>query len=419
MSAFEYSAVDARGRTVKGVAEGGSARHVRDQLRGGGLTPLQVEPLVREPVDRGSATRKPASTQVPQPDAVSRPRRVARLSHAEYTLFLRLLGSLLEAGLELEVALRTAQRQAGARAQVFYGSLIARILEGMNLSQALRAMGNVPRLGIAAIAAAERAGQLAAVLVALADHGERREYMRNKVMMALLYPAILTLVSVGVALALVTYVVPEVARVFEGYRAELPLMTRALLASSDFLNTYGAALAVLGVVVVVCISAARHSPAASRVYDRIAMATPGLRWLRRAVERERFLDTLAMLLAGGVPLVEAMRGAADVLQSELLRAGAEQAIAQARRGQTLAAAMGPSGLLSPVTLQLVSAGEQSARLEDMLMRAAHLEGAQLERRVATSLALLEPVLILVMGVMVLAIVLAILLPIFELNTLIT
>ncbi|MBT6274909.1 MAG: type II secretion system F family protein [Chromatiales bacterium] len=403
MSAYSYAAVDPRGRTIRGTIDGSSARHARDQLREDGLTVLHIE---------GMSEGTVATTQVT-------PQLNARLSDPELTLFLRLLGSLLEAGLELEAALRASQRQATAKAGKFYAVLVSKVLEGLNLSEALASMGAVQRLGVAAIAAGERAGKLAGVLSALADHGERRADMRNRITMALLYPAILTVVAVGVALALVTYVVPEVARVFEGYERELPFLTRALLGLSSFLNTHGLMLALVGGVISLACWFASRRPAVRHAFNRILMATPGVRILRLAMERERFLDTLAMLLGGGVPLVEAMRGATDVLVSEQLRRGATLAVQDVERGQTLALAMQPSGLLSPITTQLVTAGEEGARLEEMLMRAARIEGDRLQRRLAASLILLEPALILVMGVMVLLIVLAILLPIFELNTLIT
>jgi general secretion pathway protein F len=397
MSAFRYSALAPDGKTERGNLEGGSARQIREQLRARGLTPLEVTPIAGD-----------ASTGA----------RQIRVSTTDFTLFARLVGALLEAGLELESALRSSAAQAPARIDAFYATVLSRVLQGTALADALHEIRGVPPLSIAAIAAGEKSGQLAAVLLALAEHGERRANMRGRIAAALAYPTILTLVSLSVAVALVTYVVPEVTRVFDGYQRELPWLTQWLIALSDFLRNHAIALVTLLAILVFVVTAGVRTRAGQVALERLLSATPGLGAMRRAIDRERFLDTLGMLLAGGVPVVEALRAAAAVVGTAALRAGAERGAIAVEGGRTLVEALAPSGLLTPVGAQLVAAGEEAARLEQMLERAARIEAESLTRRLDLVLAMLEPALVLLMGGVVLLIVLAILLPIFELNTLI-
>jgi general secretion pathway protein F len=395
--AFRYTALDDQGRTNRGTVEGGSARQAREQLRARGLTPLEVTPMT------GGGT-----------ETVAR----VRVSSAEFNLFARLIGGLLEAGLELEAALRATAEQAPRRAQAFYATVLTNVLQGQTLSEALASIPGMPALGVSAIAAGERSGQVAGVLSALADHGERRAQMRSRVLLALLYPIILTIVSAAVALLLVTYVVPEVTRVFEGYDRDLPWLTQALIYLSDFLRSHALAIGTIVTVSVGAVVAMLRSVKGRALWDACLSRVPGIGALRRAVDRERFADTLAMLLGGGVPLVDAVRASAGVVATSKLHAGALSAAQEIEHGRSVVDALGGTSLLSSISMQLVAAGEEGSTLEVMLTRAARFEGERLGRRLDTVLGLAEPLLILVMGGVVLLIVLAILLPIFELNTLI-
>ena len=397
LGAFRYVAIDAAGKTDKGTVDGGSARHAREVLRERGLTPVAVEPVA--------------------PSGL-KGRAAVRLTSGEFALFARLVGGLLEAGLELEAALRSTAAQSSNRTKGWYEAVLGAVLQGKNLSQSLATVGRVSELATAAIEAGERSGQLAPVLLALADHAERRSQLRSQILVALLYPIILTLVSVLVAVLLITYVVPEVTRVFEGYDRDLPELTQWLIALSGWLRNYAFELA-FGASALVCGAAmAARTERGAEAIDHVLNRLPGVGAVRRAVDRERFADTLAMLLGGGVPLIEALRSAAAVLATGALREQAQAVASAVERGQPVADAMAESQLLSGITIQLVAAGEESSRLESMLERAAKLEGDQLKQRLDVAIGLAEPLLVLLMGGVVLLIVLAILLPIFELNTLI-
>ena len=233
------------------------------------------------------------------------------------------------------------------------------VLQGKNLSQSLATVGRVSELATAAIEAGERSGQLAPVLLALADHAERRSQLRSQILVALLYPIILTLVSVLVAVLLITYVVPEVTRVFEGYDRDLPELTQWLIALSGWLRNYAFELA-FGASALVCGAAmAARTERGAEAIDHVLNRLPGVGAVRRAVDRERFADTLAMLLGGGVPLIEALRSAAAVLATGALREQAQAVASAVERGQPVADAMAKSQLLSGITIQLVAAGEKA------------------------------------------------------------
>lgn len=397
MGAFRFVALDADGRTERGALDGGSARQVRENLRARGLTPLEVEPLVDRPSDAGSGTR---------------------VRPSDFTLFARLLAELLDAGLELEAALRTTAAQAPPRLERFHATVLARVLQGVSLADSLADVAGVSTMSVAAVAAGERSGALGPVLRALAEHGERREAMRGRIALAMLYPAILMLVSTAVALTLVTWVVPEVARVFDGYQRELPWLTRALMAAGEFFRANGAWLVPTVLVAVGLSIWQARRPSGQQMADRVLSRVPGVAALRRTADRERFLDTLAMLLSGGVPVVQALRAGAAVVETGTLRVAAEAAADDVERGRSVRDALESTDLLSVVGAQLVAAGEESSRLDTMLARAARIESDRLARQLALWLGILEPALVLIMGGVVLLVVLAILLPIFELNSLI-
>ena len=397
LGAFRYIAIDAAGKTDKGTVDGGSARQAREALRDRGLTPVEVVPVAQRD-SKGRAT--------------------IRLSAGEFALFARLVGGLLEAGLELEAALRSTAAQSPNRTKGWYAAVLGAVLQGQNLSQSLATVGRISALATAAIEAGERSGQLAPVLSALADHAERRSQLRSRILVALLYPIILTLVSLSVAVLLVTYVVPEVTRVFEGYGQDLPVLTQWLIGLSAWLRSYAVELGFGLCALVGCVAMAARTERGAEAFDHILNGLPGVGAVRRAADRERFADTLAMLLGGGVPLVDALRAAAAVLATRTLRAQAETVASSVELGQPVTDAMAKSQLLSGITMQLVAAGEESSRLESMLERAAQLEGNQLKQRLEVAMGLAEPLLVLLMGGVVLLIVLAILLPLFELNTLI-
>jgi general secretion pathway protein F len=406
MAVYSYTALDSAGRRVKGVIEGDTARAARTNLRAQALVPIELSPLELAPLASNASSSGGRSA-------------LNRVRAADYDLFCRLVGSLLEAGLELSAALQSAAKQASPRARPLYLAVHAEVQQGKSLSEALAASARSrSTLSLAALAAGERTGNIAQVLLAIADHAERRAELRSRVKMALVYPAVLSVVAIGVVTGLMAYVVPEVVRVFDGFQQELPLLTRVLVGLSDGLNDWGSALllVVLAVFAGAPILAARADTRLA--VDRLTMRLPIIANMRKTMQREQFLDTLAMLLGGGVPLVEALQGTAAVMTSEVMKASVLRIAREVESGRSLEASLEDAQLLSPVSLQLVAAGVEGARLEVMLARAANLEREQIKQRLALALALLEPAMIILMGGFVLLIVIAILLPVFELNRLV-
>ena len=401
MPVYSYIALDTAGKRTKGVIEDESARSARTRLRDQALVPVEVTALAAA-VTGGSARVT-----------------LRRIKASDYFLFCRLVGSLLDAGLELSEALQSAARQATPRAKPLYLASHAQVQQGQALSVALANVGELPAaLSTAALAAGEKTGNVAQVLLAIADHAERRAELRGRITTALVYPAVLSIVALSVAIGLMIFVVPEVTRVFDGLRQELPWLTRAFIGISNALRDWGWVMLLAGTVASISLASLSRRPQFQRLIDRLTMRIPLVAPLRRSIQREQLLDTLAMLLSGGVPLVDALRGAGAVLNSHSARAAVLDIARNVEGGQPLDEAMQTSQLLSPVALQLVAAGVESARLDSMLARAAALEREQIRTRLALALALLEPLLIVMMGGFVLVLVIAILLPVFELNRLI-
>jgi general secretion pathway protein F len=403
MAAFTYTALDPTGRTKKGLLEGDTARQVRQLLRDQGLTPLSVEEIARREARR---TRGPLLQ-----------RRVGALDLA---LLTRQLSTLVRAGLPLDEALSSvAQQSAKARVKSLLLGVRARVMEGHSLADGLEQFPHVfPELYRATVAAGERSGHLDVVLERLADYAEARQQMQQKTLLALFYPLLLTGVAVLVAVALLAYVVPQVVQVFANIGQELPWLTRALIAVSDFLRDTG--LVLLGGIVAAGIGAQytlrREGPRTR--FHRLLLRLPLIGRLVRGLNAARFARTFSILMASGVPVLEAMRISAQVLSNLPMRRAVEEAAARVREGASIHAALEQSGCFPPMTVHLIASGESSGTLEAMLDRAAANQEREMETLIAAVLGLFEPLLILVMGGLVLVIVLAILLPIFELNQLV-
>jgi general secretion pathway protein F len=407
MGAFEYSALDTDGRTRKGLLEGDTPRQVRQLLRDQGLTPLNVEQASRDTRERsgGSGRRRMFAP---------------RVSPMELALFTRQLSTLLAAGLPLEQALQAVARQSERRrTSSLLMSVRGRVLEGHSLAASLDEHPSVfPELYRATVSAGEQSGHLDLVLDRLADYAEARQHLRQKLMLALLYPIILTSMAILVVVGLVTYVVPQVVQVFEGIGQELPLLTRMLLVSSAFLRENG--LLILGVIVALTLlfSFLMRRDGFKRVVHALQLRIPVVGRLLRGSNAGRYARTLSILLASSVPVLEALRIAGQVVSSMPMREAVESAAIKVREGAMLHQSLAESGHFPPMCLQLIASGEASGNLERMLERAAVQQDRETETLIATLLGLFEPLLILTMGVMVLLIVLAILLPIFNLNQLI-
>lgn len=407
MGAFEYTALDNRGREKKGVLEGDTARQVRQQLREQGMVPLTVQAVVeREGKGKDKRTGSSGSRR--------------GISATELALVTRQLATLVRSGLPLEEALRTVARQTEkARIKSMLLAVRSRVTEGHPLAVGLADFPRAfPELYRATVAAGEQSGHLEAVLDRLADYAEKRQQLRQKVQLALFYPALLTLMAVVVTVGLLTYVVPEVVQVFEGIGQELPWLTRSLIAMSDFLRDNGLWLLLGLALLVFAANSILRVPAQRRRFHALLHRLPLIGRLQRGVNTARFARTLSILAASGVPVLEALRIAAQVMSSLPMRDAVEEATARVREGSSLYSALDKGGYFPPMTLHLIASGEASGKLEEMLERAAENQERELETTIAAVMGLFEPLLILAMGGMVLMIVLAILLPIFDLNQLV-
>ena len=398
MSAFRWEAVDARGRVSQGVLEAASARAARDQLRAGGLTPTAVTEAAAR-VDSLQHTRLPAPL---------------------VTLTTRQLATLVQSGMPLDQALAAVAEQADdARA----AKVVAAVRTQLSAGEALpAALAQYPRtfspLYRGLVGAGAETGRLAEVLTRLADYLEAREALRQKVVLALIYPAIVTIIAFAVIAILLAYVVPQVVSVYQQSRQTLPWLTQALIAASAFFRATGWLWLGLVVVAAVALAAANRSLAFRARWHAWLLRLPVSGKLARSLDSARFASTLAILVGSGAPLLRSLDAASDVVRMLPLSRAARAATALVREGVTLSRALKEQGEFPPVLVHLVANGESSGRLGPMLQRASEELERDAERRLAWLAALLQPALIVVMGAIVLVLVLAVMLPIVSMNQLI-
>ena len=400
MEAFHYEALDAAGRTVSGVVQADTPRQARAQLRAQGLLPSAID-LVR------------ARERASQPWARG-------ISSDELSLVTRQMATLLASGLTMEQTLSALIEEASApMTREVLGGVKSEITAGLSLAGALGSYDrSFPDFYRALVHGGEESGALPTVLQHLADYLDARQALKQKTSLALLYPVLVTLVAISIVTGLLVFVVPQIVQVFQQSRQSLPLLTRALIGLSDFLRVAWPYFTVVVIGSVVAARLALRRDAPRRSWHALLLRMPWLGSLIRGVNTSRFASTLAILVGGGVPLLSALNSGARVMTNVVMREAIEGAIERVREGESLARALGATRAFPPLMVHLVASGEMSGKLEQMLQRAAHLETQALERRLAVFLTLLEPVMILVMGGVVLLIVLAILLPIIEINQLV-
>jgi general secretion pathway protein F len=408
MSAYEFTALDGKGRNSKGLIEGDTPRQVRQLLRDRGLTPLDV----REVSDRKAR----AGTGVAGPQV----RRSGSINSTELALFTRQLATLTRSGLPLDEALTAVSQQSESkRVQRVTLGVRARVVEGNSLAGSMAEFpGAFPVLFRATIEAGEQAGRLDQVLERLADYADRGQQLRSKLMISLLYPVALLVVAVCVVIALMTYVVPKIVGVFDSIGQELPPLTRGLIAVSDFLRNYGVYLAVAIVAGLFLFFRAMRNEDFRRKVHRQQLRLPLAGRLTRGANTGRFMRTLGILFGSGVPILEALRIGSQVITNLPMREAVDEAAKRVREGVSLNKSLADSRLFPPITLHLIASGEASGKLDEMLDRAATNQERELETLIAYIVGIMEPMVIVTMGGVVLIIVLAILLPIFNLNQLV-
>ncbi|MEQ8798875.1 MAG: type II secretion system inner membrane protein GspF [Salinisphaeraceae bacterium] len=402
MAAFEYTAVDARGREKRGVLEGDAPRAIRAQLRQQGMTPLDV----REVADRAGKRRL---------FQFERGMRVTELS-----LFTRQLATLAHAGMPMEEALKAVAEQTdNARSQRIIIGVRSQVVEGQTLASALEKFpGSFDELFRATVAAGEQSGRLDEVLEGLADYVEDQQAMRQKIMGALLYPAFLSVVAIGIVIALLATVVPDLVRVFESIDADLPALTRILIAMSDFVRAWGWLMGIgVGALVVAFLWAMRRHSFKRRFHAEV-LRLPLIGRFARGVNTARFTRTLSILTRSGVTALDAMTIGAEVVSNIPMREAINRAARKIREGEAIHRALGAERFFPPITLHMIANGELSGELETMLARAADHQEREVETLRQGVMGILGPMVILLMGGLVLMIVLAILLPVFDLNQLV-
>lgn len=407
MPAFEYIALDTDGRQKKGILEADTARQIRGQLRDKGLTPLEVN----EVAQATGRVRKAGNQKVS---------KKVRINATDLALITRQLSTLIRAALPIEEALKAVSDQCEKPAhKSMMLAIRSRVTEGHTLADGLGLFPYVfDNLFVSMVAAGEKSGHLDEVLERLADYTETRQHLRQKVQLAMVYPAILVCVAVAVIVGLLTFVVPKVVAQFENVARELPLLTRIMINISEFLQGWWWLLAALIFFGISAFRQLMKNAAIRQRYDQNMLHWPLVGRLARAVNTARFARTLAIMTASAVPLLDGLKIASEVIGNTYLKAVIDEAALRVREGTSLRSALAKSNAFPPMLIHMIGSGESSGQLESMLSKAAENHEREFETTVGVTLGLLEPLLILSMGVIVLCIVLAILLPIFQLNQMI-
>jgi general secretion pathway protein F len=405
MPAFRYEAVDAGGATRKGVVNADNPRSARADLRSQGLTPLMVDAIAAQ-LDAAGVAKSRGFGE--------------RLSQVELALFTRQLASLLEAGLPLEQAF-TALLEQAERPYVrdLVASIRSEVMGGASFSDALsRHPRDFAEIYRALVASGEQIGQLSRVLSRLADYIERSNALIQKVRLAFIYPGIVTVVAFAIVIFLLTYVVPQIVSVFANTKQKLPLLTTMMLAVSNFTRAYGIYVALIAIGGFLAWRRALKNPVLKRRFHSWLLTAPIYGKFERSMNTARFASTLAITTGSGVPILRALETSRDTLSNVAMKELVEEASASVREGVSLARALSAQRHFPPMLVHMIRAGEITGELPAMLDRAASAQQADLERRALTIAGLLEPALILAMGVVVLLIVLAVLMPIIEINQLV-
>lgn len=402
MAAYEYLAMNQAGSKSQGVLEADSVRQARQMLRDRKLIPLQVK---RAQGNSGQGTGK-SSAQ--------------RLNSTELALLTRQLATLVQAALPLEDVLAAVAAQSEKRrVQSIVLSVRARVQQGFSLAAALAEYPRAfPKLYQATVAAGEKSGHLDQVLMQLADYTESRQAASQQIQLALLYPGILLVASLTIVSFLLGYVVPDIVKVFVDSGHQLPLLTRALIQASALVRDYGWVGLLLIAGLVIGLNRALRQPHIRQRWHQIQLYLPLFGKLVRASNCTRFVSTLAILGRSGVPLVDALNIAAEVVANQHIRGAMKRVAQSVHEGGSLTRALEQSGGFPPMMLYMIASGERSSSLDNMLDRAARQQEQYLSNRIAVLMGLFEPLTLVLMGAAVLVIVLAILLPILDLNQLV-
>lgn len=408
MGLFAYEALNAKGKECKGVRESDSPRQLRQALRAEGLAPVKVYP----------AQEKKSKEKSGEP-AFSGFYRQA--SAAEIALITRQLSTLAGASIPLEECLQALIRQVQKKhLKVMLAGVRSRVLEGRSLADAMSIYPKAfDKLYRSMVAAGEKSGHLDTVLERLADYTDQQQQIRSKLIQAMIYPIILSLVAIGVVVALLTTVVPTVIDQFAHLGQELPPMTRALIVASDFVQAYGINMGIGILLLLVLRQRLLKNDKTRLAHDRLVLKLPIFGNVLSGVDTARFARTLSILTSSSVPLVEGMNIASGVLANTFVNQQLRNSADKVREGSALWTALDKTQLFPPMMLHIIASGEKSGELEQMLGRAADNQDRLFEDQVNIALGVFGPLLIVGMAGMVLFIVMAILTPMLDLNSLVT
>ena len=403
MGAFEYTAVDSAGKQQQGVLEGDTAKQVRQLLRDKQLLPLEVT----EAAEKESSRQKSLGFR-------------RSLSAADLAVLTRQLATLVQSGMPLEESLSAVGQQSeNARLQSIVMGVRARVREGYSFADGLRDFPRAfPEIYRATVEAGEQSGHLDAVLERLADYTENRQELVQKVRNAMIYPFVLIAFCIMIIALMMTYVVPKVVGVFVSTGQDLPAPTAALIAISGFIQSYGWLVAIAIVALIFAAARLLRQPGPKRAFDAFLLKTPVVGKIVRGLNTSRFTRTFSIMTGSGVPILEGLKISAQVITNTPMREAVEEASLRIREGAPIGTSLGQGGYFPPLCIHLINSGEASGRLEDMLNKAASQQEREMDGLIATLLNILEPGMIILMGVMVLSMVMALLLPIFEMNKLV-
>ena len=401
MPAYQFTAMDAAGKQQKGVLEGDSARQIRQQLRDKEWIPVSVEAVEQKDKNKTSGFFQ------------------KKFSAYDLALMTRQLSVLVAASIPLEEALRAVAKQSEkVNVQNLLLSVRSKVLEGHSLAQAMQQIGRFPDLYLATIAAGERSGHLDLILDQLADYTENSYAMQKKIQGAMIYPIILMLMSFGIIMGLMTYVVPDIVKTFDQSKDALPWITVALMKASDFIRIAWPFLLVVSVVGLLLMVRFLRTTAGHYAFDRLTLKLPLFAKLSRGINAARFASTLSILTMSCVLLVYALKICAAVSNNWVIRDAVNVAAEKVTEGGNLATQLERSGYFPPMMVQMIRSGEASGELDRMLERASDMQDREVTTLISTLLALLEPLMLVLMASIVLVIVIAVMLPIVNMNNMI-
>ncbi len=419
MPAFSYEAINTEGLSRKGVLDAESPRAARNMLRSQNLVPLSVELVNRRSGDAGSFGSSGSSGNSGSGFGLNTPLVFKKqvFSASALMVWTRQLASLISAGLPLERAMTALIDEASTPAQRdLVAALRAEVNSGVSLGKALaNHPGEFSELYTAVINSGEQTGRLGQVLERLANDLERAQSLKGKILAASLYPAVVSVVAFVIVLFLLSYVVPQVANVFASSHHTLPLLTQVMLGISRFVQSYWLVFIILIALGALALQSALKGAAFRQRFDAAWLKVPLIGKLSLGYNSARFASTLALLSGAGVPILKSLETAAQTLSNESLKIHALEALVLVREGAPLASALAQNERMPGMLSMFARLGEQTGQLPEMLEKAAHHLGAEVERRALNLATILEPLLIVIMGVVVLLIVLAVMLPIIQLN----